>query len=248
MIALLLTTYCAFVLIMAKGLSFPLIDAAQPILIAALLLIIGEVRPYFRPRLRAVAYLVVFSAAFAVLMDASVAHYSTLYDDYLIAADSWLGFHVAGVGQGPWWMRVAYFSFMPQIALAIWMLDSTFIRRFVCVALASVVCVILFPCRGNYTGNHGLETIACHFDSLQAATVVTWRTSQGILTMPSVHTATAILLVVGFLRTRLFLPVLLLNIVMLLSCIPVGRHYVVDLIAGAVVALAAIYGIREDSE
>lgn len=245
MTALRLTTYCAFVLIMSKGLHFPLIDVAQPILITTLLLIIGEVRPYFRLRLQAVAYLVAFSSAYAVLMDAAVAHYSQLYDNWLIQADTWLGFNVQGAGPGPAWLKIAYCSFLPQIVLAVWFLDSTFIRRFTVVGLIAICMVILLPCRGNYAGGQ-MATVACHFDSLKTATVITWKTSEGILTMPSVHAATAVLLIVGFLRTRLFLPVLLLNMVMIYSCVPIGRHYVVDLIAGAAVAAVAIFGIPVD--
>src|SRR3989304_3194251 len=234
-----LSLYAAFVLIMSKGLHFPMVDTLQPLLTGLFLVAIAEARPYFAPRLWGLAYLVVYSAIYAVLMDAAAAGHTTVYDSYLIDADNYLGFNVAGIGCGGLLLRLAYFSFAPQLALAVWFLsdkESIFMRRFSVVSIAALVCLLLFPCRGNYTGDHGLTAIAGHFDSLATASVVTWRTSQGIITMPSVHTAVAILLIAGFWKTRLAVPVIILNTAMIVSCVPVGRHYVVDLIAGAALA------------
>src|SRR5262245_48166520 len=95
-----LSTYAAFVLIMSKGLSCPLSDILQPLLTGALLLVGAGVRPYFAPRLKGLAFLVVYSAIYAVLMDAAAAGHTTLYDSYLIAADAWLGFNVADMPKG----------------------------------------------------------------------------------------------------------------------------------------------------
>lgn len=239
-----LSAYVAFVLIMAKGLSFPLVDVLQPLLTSALLLVVAVVRPHFAPRLKGLAFLVTYSAVYAVLMDAAAAGHTTLYDSYLVAVDAWLGCDVSSMEKGGLLLQLAYFSFLPQLALAVWFLsDTPFLRRFATVATVAVICLILFPCRGNYTGDHGLTGIAAHFDQLATATTVTWCTSEGIITMPSVHTAVAILLIAGFWKTRLALPILILNALMILSTLPVGRHYVVDLLAGGTLALLTIITI-----
>ncbi len=243
-----LSAYACFVLIMSKGLSFPLMDAVQPLLTSALLLIGAEVRPFFAPRLKGLAFLVTYSALYAVLMDAAAAGHSTIYDSYLIAADAWLGFDVANMEPGGLLLWLAYFSFLPQLILAVWFLSETpFMRRFAVVATVAVCCLILFPCRGNYTGDHGLTAISSHFDSLATATTVTWRNAEGIITMPSVHAAVAILLIAGFWKTPLALPITILNVLMIASTLPVGRHYVVDLLAGAAIAVVAILTIKGEN-
>jgi membrane-associated phospholipid phosphatase len=64
---------------------------------------------------------------------------------------------------------------------------------------------------------------------------------EGIVTFPSFHTSAAVLLAWGFWGVRLVRwPALALNVVMITSCPFVGGHYIVDLIAGGVLAWAAI--------
>lgn len=68
-------------------------------------------------------------------------------------------------------------------------------------------------------------------------------TAQGLVTFPSFHTVSAILLVFGFWRIPLARwPALLLNIVMLIAIPIEGSHYLVDVIAGVLVAVLAWYG------
>jgi hypothetical protein len=64
---------------------------------------------------------------------------------------------------------------------------------------------------------------------------------QGLIQMPSYHAALALVLVyVHRPPARSFFPVLVLNILMLLST-PEGHHYLVDIIAGMSVGAASIY-------
>ena len=66
-------------------------------------------------------------------------------------------------------------------------------------------------------------------------------TIRGMVTMPSFHAAAAVMLGWGFAGLRYVKwPFLLLNILMFAATIPVGGHYLVDVIAGAIVALGAI--------
>jgi membrane-associated phospholipid phosphatase len=63
----------------------------------------------------------------------------------------------------------------------------------------------------------------------------------GMITMPSFHAAGAVLLGWGFFVLRAFRwPFLLLNGAMLVSAVPIGGHYLVDVLAGAFIALASI--------
>lgn len=64
----------------------------------------------------------------------------------------------------------------------------------------------------------------------------------GIVTFPSFHAAGAVLLAYGFWQFRwLRWPMLVLNIGVFLSSIVVGGHYLVDVIAGALIAILAIW-------
>ena len=67
----------------------------------------------------------------------------------------------------------------------------------------------------------------------------------GIITFPSFHAAVAVLLAwaasgIPYLRY----PMIILNLLMLLSSIPIGGHYLVDVIAGSLVAIGSIVAAR----
>jgi hypothetical protein len=67
----------------------------------------------------------------------------------------------------------------------------------------------------------------------------------GIVTFPSFHTALAILLIyVHRPPLRSFVPVMILNVVMLVAIPFAGHHYLVDMIAGAGVAAISIGFVR----
>ena len=59
----------------------------------------------------------------------------------------------------------------------------------------------------------------------------------GIIAMPSFHAASSVLLAWGYRRLRwLYWPFLALNAAMLVSAVPIGGHYLVDVLAGALAA------------
>ena len=63
----------------------------------------------------------------------------------------------------------------------------------------------------------------------------------GIITFPSFHAAGAVILAWGWRGMRgLAWPGLILNLLMILSALIGGGHYLVDLVAGAAVAAASI--------
>jgi hypothetical protein len=69
-------------------------------------------------------------------------------------------------------------------------------------------------------------------------------TLEGIITFPSFHAAGAVMLAWGFWGTRLRWPMLGLNAVMLPSSIFIGGHYLVDVVAGSLLAVASIVVAR----
>jgi membrane-associated phospholipid phosphatase len=63
---------------------------------------------------------------------------------------------------------------------------------------------------------------------------------QGLISFPSYHTVLAVLLTYAHRRSRLLVPIALVNGIMLFSIPSYGGHYLIDIFAGAVVALLAI--------
>jgi membrane-associated phospholipid phosphatase len=70
-------------------------------------------------------------------------------------------------------------------------------------------------------------------------------TLTGIITFPSFHTVIAIIFIyVHRPPSHSFIPVAILNVLMLLSTPSEGHHYLIDLISGAVVAAICIAIVR----
>lgn len=121
--------------------------------------------------------------------------------------------------------------------------------------MAAIIC-IPFPALGAYVG-HGLDgstlrNIDAHFgyaflESFNAVResdqfVLTMGNAAGIVTFPSGHVGFAVLAAWAAWPSRwLRLPVLGLNILMVVSSITNGAHYLVDVIAGGAVAALAIW-------
>jgi hypothetical protein len=184
-----------------------------------------------------------------------------LYDDEFIVLDGMLGFD---------WLRyyefftsgkiiafvlmVAYFSMVPQILFAILYFshrgkydrnDELFWTAAISLAITGVLSGI-FPAAGAlHHFRIGLEhAVHLHdFFALRDSTVTTFALShmEGIVTFPSFHTVCAILLMYVYRGTRIFIPVVWLNALLLLSTPIFGGHYLVDMVGGGVVALLSIY-------
>jgi hypothetical protein len=75
--------------------------------------------------------------------------------------------------------------------------------------------------------------------------IIGFTDAQGLVQLPSFHTILAIMLTYNLRHNRcLFSVALLWNTALILSCPTEGSHYFVDLVAGAVVAVATIWGVR----
>ncbi|MGU9981250.1 phosphatase PAP2 family protein [Phreatobacter sp. HK31-P] len=157
-------------------------------------------------------------------------------------------------------LKLAYFSMLPQMAVVIVALVTVrafheldrFILAFGLAALMTMAICAVTPslCAGYFyrdavaTQPHlGLTwNSVAHVLALRSGemTFISMATAEGIVTMPSFHTVSAILFLIAFWHVRwLRWPGLALNIAMLAATPVVGGHYLVDLIAGLAVALAA---------
>ena len=168
----------------------------------------------------------------------------TLYYDWP-AVSAWTSSH-------PWLLTtllVAYMTILWQPFLVLFVTsvnrpgsaNSEFIWAFLLSAfIASVISGVL-PALG-YEGVIG----APHIDVLREIRAGAWTTLDinkvdGIVTYPSFHAALGVVFIYGTWRIRwafwIFLP---LNIVLIISTPTVGGHYLVDVIAGILVAAVAI--------
>jgi len=100
---------------------------------------------------------------------------------------------------------------------------------------------------GNYAAQGQLWPFAQAFTMLRNGTlsVIELSALQGIVSFPSFHTMLGIMTTYALRDTRwLFIPVLLLNAIMIVSTLPVGGHHLADVLAGAGLTFAAILLVR----
>lgn len=176
----------------------------------------------------------------------------------------WLVWHDAMLSHPilSWLLSIAYYSLQPQAAFSIIYFvvsgRTGRIRELLLLSGATLAASVLIsamwptlgpcaakgpsvgPCAANGGGNipYLRDVLALraggpwHFELLAM---------EGIITMPSYHTAMAVLLTYAFRRTGLVgYGITTLNLVMLLSIPPIGGHYLVDVFAGGALALGAI--------
>lgn len=140
---------------------------------------------------------------------------------------------------------------------------SEFLALLCLVSLGLAVGMVLVPAAGafvffapaqnlfgNFAGQGEMWPFLDAFNALRDGSLTTIDVSmvQGVVSFPSFHTMLGILITYALRDTRsLFIPVAAINAVMIVSTLPVGGHYLADLIAGAAISAAAIYGMRRES-
>ncbi len=197
-----------------------------------------------------------------------------LVDERLIAADGMLGFnwlsmnealraHESVFKHG----ETIYLSLRWQPTLLVVVLAMTMrhleLWRFVTawfVALAITMVIFPFtPAVGGFIhyglDHHDLPHLSEEsisgwygiFDSVRSGTVYKLgaNTITGIVTFPSFHAAAAVLLGYGYMAVNwLRWPMLALNVGLFVSSIVIGGHYLVDVLAGGLIAVIAIVIVR----
>ncbi|HNQ21699.1 MAG TPA: phosphatase PAP2 family protein [Phycisphaerae bacterium] len=256
-------------LITAKGLVVPLRDMLAPLLMTGLLVGVG----YFYHRIRPVpqfvlcavtlVQMVLFPAAFMVLMYSLAAGEASLADELLMRVDQWFGVAIPEVVT---WVRAhpvvniplafSYDTLIPQTALVIIILGlrgdrrplETFLLRFMLGALLTAVVFIWLPAAGPFHA-YGFAPSAAqarylaHLEGLREGTrfVVTWNGAEGLITFPSFHTTWALLLALAVRHRRvLFTCSLVLNVAVVISTLTTGWHYFADVLGGLVVTAVVV--------
>jgi hypothetical protein len=186
-----------------------------------------------------------------------------LRDAEFVAIDGSMGFHWLAWSQFIWAHRAievplifAYFTFLPQIVGSILYFAHTGQTRrnaemiwitMLALIVTTIVSAVL-PAAGPYTYFYGHETEdIVVLMSLRAggAHTVALNSLKGIITFPSFHTVSAMVYTyVHRPPSRSFIPVAILNGIMLLSIPSEGHHYLIDMISGALVAAVCIAVVR----
>jgi hypothetical protein len=193
-----------------------------------------------------------------------------LADGWLMAADRAIGFDwpafVQWVDRHPMLaaaLACGYSSFSIQLMLLPILLDFEarayqMVLGYLLLCCAAIAISIFFPSLGAYEG-HGLDgrtltNVNAHFGYFFLQSFNAVRTdpnfslslgvAAGIITFPSIHAGVALLCGwAAWASPLLRLPFAILNLLMAVSAISHGGHYLVDIIAGFVVAAAAIAAV-----
>jgi membrane-associated phospholipid phosphatase len=207
----------------------------------------------------AAAFFTAIATASAVLTYLGFRAGAPLADARLAAWDAALGFDwpvwEARVAARPGLARVlhlAYAAMAPQLALALFALPLAGMTRrsdefLLVIGLAmppTLLLCALLPAEG--AGVFFGHAEPAHYLAAQRAlrdgslTDLTLGALQGIVTFPSFHTIAAVALINAARGTPLAFLAWVLNLLMIVSTPTEGWHYLVDVLAGVAIALAAI--------
>jgi membrane-associated phospholipid phosphatase len=126
---------------------------------------------------------------------------------------------------------------------------SEFLAVLALCSLCTGVLMVLVPAAGAFTQHASVGDIFSHwpffrtFQALRsdAIPIVDFSKSEGLVTFPSFHTVLAIITTYALRDLRiLFWIILALNSLVIVSTLPEGGHYLVDVIAGILVAGVSI--------
>ena len=208
------------------------------------------------------ALLLLFQAAAATLSYLVVSTNAPLVDAPLDAWDRAIGFDWLALQA---WLqthtsvhallRVAYASGLLQLVFVVVFLGLTgrreqlaeFMLLFMGATLVTIVVSGVFPAAGAWkfyavTASFDLSMLS-HFEPLRDGRLreIALDRMQGLIAIPSLHAAMAVLLVYAVRATRFVLPAfIVLDLAMLVSTPIDGGHYLVDVLAGTAMALALV--------
>ena len=208
------------------------------------------------------ALLLIFQAAAATLSYLVISTNAPLVDAPLDAWDRALGFDWLALQT---WLqahtvtqallRVAYASGLLQLVFVVVFLGLTgrrerleeFMLLFIAASLLTIAATGVFPASGAWkfyaaAASFDLSSLS-HFAPLRDGSLrdIALEKMQGLISIPSLHSAMAVLLVYAVRATRIVAPVFIaLDLAMLASTPIDGGHYLVDVLAGVALAVALV--------
>jgi membrane-associated phospholipid phosphatase len=218
--------------------------------------------PQIRHLLTSMAFAIIAGVVCSALSYLSVGVDSPLIDSYLARADNAMGFNWPKYYM---WMHASHFrslcstlsylSFSIQIPIALAYLSLTgniaelakLKLNFLLLSILTIIISVFFPAEGAakffYLQTHVDTSAESYFEPLRSGAVRVFDLlpPQGLVSMPSLHTITAILVCWCLRRTKAILLFLPLNILMIFSIPVEGGHYFVDMIVGSFIAFFAIF-------
>lgn len=201
-----------------------------------------------------------FIATSLVMCFAAAMHGAPLIDETLARADHTLGFD--WVTSNGWVeahptlvavLRLSYISMTPQMVVVCgilaWLKKNTQMWELFWLALIILtLCLIAsinIPAAGPFayynihSDRHYVTVFRAFHDG--TAHVLTGKMVAGIISFPSFHAAMGVLYIYAARGIKLFFPTMLvLNLIMIASTLYIGGHYLVDTLAGVILALAVI--------
>ncbi|BCH33040.1 hypothetical protein MesoLjLc_49700 [Mesorhizobium sp. L-8-10] len=213
------------------------------------------------------------SMSISVFMYLSSATDKPLTDAELAMIDEALGFNwlnfLIAVNESAFFstvLLVAYHSLAFQVPLVLFwhaMQRSEhyaieFIALFGISATISLALMSVIPAAGAYTyfdpgpadfSNFTAQAGMWHYSVLSALRSgmpfeLVLTEVNGLVTFPSFHTTLGILVVYSLRHSALWIPVGMLNLLMIIGTLPEGGHYLIDVIAGMMVAATSILAVR----
>jgi membrane-associated phospholipid phosphatase len=179
----------------------------------------------------------------------------------LAEIDHSLGFYAPSLVVWFWqhkWLSLifsaAYTSFLYQKPFTIIYLSlrgkidhvESFMMQYLIAGFITICIGALFPAEGTYAWYHFTPNAVQVGDVERLyelrQNIVDLGKLNGIVEFPSFHTALSVIYVYAFRDENkfIFFPILLLNILLIFSCLSHGGHFLIDVIAGVAVAVIAI--------
>lgn len=222
----------------------------QPTIVVAVLAVLAWLRPAFRFCLSSLAILVAFSTAFSTLIYALGASRIPLADSGLAMFESFFGIDSHNIALAtaahPIFaklMYLVYFSVIPQtIVMLVWLgfrndeRLSQFLCRFMICGLITAACFYVVPALGTPT-KVNLPAIG-DLMALRSGELrtISWQSVKGIVAFPSFHVVWAILLTLAMPSY----PLVVLNLLVIVSTVTTGGHYLIDLAGGALICAIVV--------
>ena len=209
----------------------------------------------------------IFSAVvFVYIMSASS---RDLYDAEILSMDRWLGMDVVNVlswvNQHPYIneiLQASYLSYwqLPVVAVALTMCKKsiTAYKVILCLTIASTICSVIsyffpavapfnflnliatdYPNVNMISGYHHLhDYLGMRDGTLKSLDLLQLK---GVITFPSTHASIAVIMIWGFWHIDwLRWPLLIFNLIALVSIPITGGHYLTDAIFGIIIAVISI--------